>query len=142
MLPSRCMRLWLGRKRRVLAKSSSSMCTEPGTAQIYTGFIEDIKHLRRILGKHGKDLEHPAKTTEMILFVAKFHCRVVDNKITWDGEPNEEVHPLTALSLRPYACTQKTKLPLSMPTQRMMQRLIRKLIEAQKRRGIKISRQK
>ena len=115
---------------------------EPGTAQTYTGFIEDIKHLRRILGKFEKDLEDPAKVTEMILFVAKFRMWVVDNKMTWDGEVNDAgaaPYRIEFETVRVY--TEDKVTPINEGAEGDAEANKNKLIEAQKRRGIKISRQ-
>jgi hypothetical protein len=114
---------------------------EPGTAQIYTGIIENIRHLRRILGQYGKDLEDPAKLTEMILFVGKFRMWVVDNNITWDGEVNDPDAPPYRIefeTVRVY--TEEKVTPINANAEDDALANKKKLIEAQKRRGIKINR--
>lgn len=114
---------------------------EPGTARLYTGIIEDLKHLRKILGKHGKDLESPAKVTEMILFIAKFRLWVVDNKITWDGEVNDEDAPPYRIEFETVHVYSEDKItPVNVGGDEDKAANKNKLIEAEKRRGKKISR--
>lgn len=115
---------------------------EPGTATTYTGFIRDMKHLRQILGKNGKDLELPQKTTEMILFVAKFRMLVVDNRTTWDGEPNDDPdaprYRIEFEIIRTY--TEDKITPVNVGGDADAQANKDKLIEAEKARGKKINR--
>ena len=61
---------------------------EPGWPDLHW-VIEDIKHLRRILGKFGKDLE---REVEMILFLAKFECGLSTTR-SLDGEVNDADAP-------------------------------------------------
>jgi hypothetical protein len=66
---------------------------EPGSAGYYEALIRNNRHLREIVGRHGIDLLEPKKVSELILFVAKYRMFVCDNRITWDGEPNEPGAP-------------------------------------------------
>lgn len=66
---------------------------EPNTACYYEGIVRNSRHMREILGVNGQDLLSPLKTTEMVLFIAKYRMNLVKNDITWDGEVNDSGAP-------------------------------------------------
>ena len=115
---------------------------EPGSAATYTGFINNLAHLSKILGKHGLDLVEPAKLTEMILFVAKFRMNVVDNKISWDGHPTDKEAPAYRIEFDTVRLYDENKItPINVSGDNGDEDANQdKLFEAEKARGKKISR--
>ena len=66
---------------------------DPNTSCYYEGFIRNSRHLKEILGVSGLDLMDQDKTTDMILFIAKFRLYLMSNETTWDGQAAGEGAP-------------------------------------------------
>ncbi len=114
---------------------------EPGSAGNYIGYINNLNHCMRILGKHGYDLLDPAKLTEMILFIVKFRMRVADNSVTCDGEPNEPDAPAYRIEFETVRVYDDEKItPVDKGGEEDEYANKDKLFEAEKKRGKKIVR--
>lgn len=66
---------------------------EPNSAQSFEGLIRSRKHLKEILGRHGKDLADHNKLRETLLFICRYRLDVVVNKLSWDGVENPSDAP-------------------------------------------------
>jgi len=66
---------------------------EPSSGGYYDGLIRNNIHLKSIVGRHGLDLLIKNRTSELIMFIAKYKMFMSDNTVTWDGVKNEEGAP-------------------------------------------------
>jgi hypothetical protein len=68
-----------------LGKRFKFIVYEPNCSKTFEGMIKSLKHLKEVLGMHGKDLLPVERQREMLIFICRYRLEVVVNKKTWDG---------------------------------------------------------
>lgn len=114
---------------------------DPESSLYFEGTIRNSKQLREILGKFGGDLYDKRKTSEMILYIAKYRMYLKRANRTEDGLDIDETAPLYVLEFESDRLYDATKVtPVNAGEEEDEEANAKKLFELEKLRGKKLSR--